>query len=163
MSWLGTRICHSASVLSSSFFVLAALGCSGTIASHPSGQSGTAQTINFAAVGTQTVGTPLTLVATASSGLPVSFASQTTGACTVNGTTATFLTAGTCTIQATQAGNTAYAAATPVSQSFAVTSASGSLLPQTITFNDPGSQVVSSAEPALAVGTTRRSVRPRSP
>ena len=82
------------------------------------------QTITFNNPGTQTVGTPLTLVATASSGLTVSFASQTTSICTVSGTTATFLTAGTCTIQATQPGNSTYAAATPVPQSFTVNAAS---------------------------------------
>jgi GH18 family chitinase len=83
----------------------------------------TAQTITFNNPGSQTVGTSLTLVATASSGLPVSFASQTTSVCTVSGTTATFITTDTCTIQATQAGNATYAAATPVSQSFMVSGA----------------------------------------
>ncbi|MGH9562564.1 MAG: putative Ig domain-containing protein, partial [Terracidiphilus sp.] len=38
-----------------------------------------AQTISFSNPGTQTVGTPLTLTATASSGLAVSYSSQTTG------------------------------------------------------------------------------------
>jgi hypothetical protein len=84
-----------------------------------------AQTITFANPGPQTVGTPLTLSATATSGLAVSFASTTSGVCTVTGTTATFLTAGTCTIDATQAGNSTYAAAAMVSQSFTV-NASGS-------------------------------------
>jgi hypothetical protein len=64
-----------------------------------------AQTITFANPGTQKVGTPLTLSGTASSGLAVAFASTTTGVCTVSGNTATFVAAGTCTIQATQAGN----------------------------------------------------------
>jgi hypothetical protein len=99
-----------------------------------------AQTITFANPGTQTVGTPLTLSATASSGLAVSFASTTTSVCTVSGTTATFIAAGTCTIQATQAGNSTYAAATPVSQSFTVSAAS--LTAQTITFANPGTQTV---------------------
>jgi hypothetical protein len=83
----------------------------------------TAQTISFANPGAQTVGTPLTLTATASSGLTVSFASTTASVCTVSGTTATFIAAGACTIQATQAGNSTYAAATPVSQSFTVNAA----------------------------------------
>ena len=78
------------------------------------------QTITFNTPGTQTVGTPLTLSATASSGLAVSFASQTTSVCTVSGTKTTFVTAGTCTIQASQAGNGTWAAATPVSRSFTV-------------------------------------------
>ncbi|MGA2085098.1 MAG: fibronectin type III domain-containing protein [Terracidiphilus sp.] len=80
----------------------------------------TQQTITFANPGAQTVGTPLTLSATASSGLTVSFASTTTSVCTVSGTTATFLEAGTCSITASQAGNATYAAATPVTQSFTV-------------------------------------------
>jgi len=62
----------------------------------------------------------LTLSATSSSGLPVSFSSTTTAVCTVSGTTATLVNPGTCTIQASQAGNANYAAATPVSQSFTV-------------------------------------------
>jgi hypothetical protein len=41
--------------------------------------------------------------------------------CTVSGATVTLVSAGTCTIQATQAGNANYAAATPVNQSFQVT------------------------------------------
>ena len=83
----------------------------------------TPQTITFNNPGVQTVGRPLTLSATASSGLTVSFASTTTSVCTVNGTTATFIASGTCTIQATQPGNSTYAAATPVSQSFTVNAA----------------------------------------
>jgi hypothetical protein len=70
------------------------------------------------------VGTPLTLNATASSGLAVSYASSTTSICTVSGSTASFVAAGTCTITASQTGNATYAAATPVSQSFPVQTAS---------------------------------------
>ena len=55
------------------------------------------------------------LHATASSGLPVSFASATTSVCTVSGSNVSMLTPGTCVIHATQAGNTAYAAAPLVS------------------------------------------------
>jgi hypothetical protein len=98
------------------------------------------QTITFANPGAKTVGTPLPLVATASSGLTVSFASTTTSVCTVSGITATFIATGTCTIQTTQAGNATYAAATPVLQSFTVNP--GTLTAQTITFANPGSQTV---------------------
>ena len=97
----------------------------------------TAQTITFGPIAAQTAGTTLPLNATASSGLPVSFASQTTGVCTVSGSVATLRAAGTCTIQATQAGNSTYAAATPVSQSFTVNGEA-----QTITFSNPGAQTV---------------------
>jgi hypothetical protein len=51
----------------------------------------------------------------------VTFASATTDICTVSGTTVTLAALGVCTIQATQGGNANYAAAAPVSQSFAVT------------------------------------------
>jgi hypothetical protein len=82
------------------------------------------QTITFAALSAQTLGTPpFTVAATASSGLTVSFASTTSTICTVSGATVTLVAAGTCTIQAMQAGNTNYAAAPPVSRSFQVAKA----------------------------------------
>jgi sugar lactone lactonase YvrE len=88
------------------------------------------QTITFASLSNQTFGTaPFTVTATATSGLAVSFASTTPAVCTVSGATVTLVAAGTCTIQATQAGNTDYAAAAPVSRAFGVTHGS-----QTITF-----------------------------
>jgi hypothetical protein len=82
-----------------------------------------AQTINFGALANRTLGAaPFAISATASSGLAVSFASATSGVCTVSGVTVTLVGAGVCTITASQAGNANYAAATPVSQSFTVTS-----------------------------------------
>ena len=60
------------------------------------------------------------MTATASSGLPVSFTSTTPTICTVSGTTASLLAAGTCTFQANQAGSAVYAAAPTVTQSFTV-------------------------------------------
>ena len=67
--------------------------------------------------------------ATASSGLPVTYSSTTTGVCTVSGTTVTIVTAGTCTIAVNQAGNASYNAAPQVTQSVTISKAS-----QTITF-----------------------------
>jgi hypothetical protein len=78
------------------------------------------QSITFAAIPAQNVGASVTLSGSASSGLPVSYASTTTSVCSVSGNTATMIAAGTCTIRATQAGNGQYAAATPVTQSFSV-------------------------------------------
>ena len=52
------------------------------------------------------------LAAAASSGLPVSFSSLTPTTCSVAGSSATPLAAGTCTIKASQAGNTTYNATT---------------------------------------------------
>lgn len=86
-----------------------------------------AQTITFAAIPTQTIGTSISLMATASSGLAVSFASTTPGVCTVSGNMAVLVAGGTCTIVASQAGGGVYGSAS-VSQSFTVA------LPQTILF-----------------------------
>jgi sugar lactone lactonase YvrE len=88
-----------------------------------------AQTTTFGALSNQALGTAtFTVSATASSGLTVSFFSQTTGVCTVSGTTVTLVAVGNCTIQATQAGNATYAAATPVNQSFHVTPESQTII-----------------------------------
>jgi outer membrane protein OmpA-like peptidoglycan-associated protein len=73
----------------------------------------TAQTITFAQpANINTTTTSVTVSATASSGLAVTFSSNTTSVCTVSGTTVTILTSGTCSITATQAGNSTYASAT---------------------------------------------------
>jgi len=115
-----------------------------------------AQTIVFGALSDVAFGTlPFTIGATASSGLAVSFASTTPGVCTVAGTTVTVMATGACTIQATQAGNTNWAAATPVNQSFQVTQTG-----QTITFGAPSNQsfgtapvsISATASSGLAVG-----------
>ena len=86
-----------------------------------SAAAGTAtQTITFTNPGPQANGTSIALSATADSGLPVSFDSQTTDVCTVTGTQASFIAVGTCTIEATQLGDNTYGAATPVVQSFTI-------------------------------------------
>jgi lysophospholipase L1-like esterase len=75
---------------------------------------------------------PLTVSATASSGLPVSFSSATPSVCSVAGNTVTLLTSGTCTIVASQSGSSAYAPAPQVQHSFSVqnvTLSVGSLSP----------------------------------
>mgnify|MGYP000398037725 CR=1 FL=1 len=79
-----------------------------------------AQTITFANPGAQNFGTSLTLTATASSTLPVTFTSDTPEVCTVSGNTVTFLKAGDATISVDQAGNDEYLPATTVSQTFRV-------------------------------------------
>ncbi|MFL6351961.1 MAG: choice-of-anchor D domain-containing protein [Bryobacteraceae bacterium] len=115
-----------------------------TISLSGTGNQQQTQTITFNPIAGQVLGTPLTLSASASSNLTVSFASQTPAVCTVSGTTATLVKAGTCTIQASQSGNTAYVAATPVPRSFLVTDFSLTVTPasQTIT---PGKTAVYSA------------------
>ncbi len=87
------------------------------------------QTITFGALADKQLGAAdFSVSATASSGLAVSFSSTTSGVCTVSGSTVHLVTTGTCTIQASQAGNATYNAATPVSQSFTVTNAPGSVI-----------------------------------
>jgi sugar lactone lactonase YvrE len=107
-------------------------------------QSPTSQTITFGALSNLALGSaPVSLSATASSSLAVSYASTTTPVCTVSGTTATLVALGTCTIQATQAGNATYAAATPVSQSFQVEAATFIITPsQTSATVAPGQSAV---------------------
>jgi len=62
----------------------------------------------------------VSLSATASSGLTVSFSSATPAVCSVAGSTSTVLATGTCTVDANQAGNGSYNAAPQVSQSFSI-------------------------------------------
>ncbi len=82
------------------------------------------QTITFDFVGDKTVGEgSFELVATSGSDLSVTFMSLTPSVCSVSGTTVTILTAGTCTIQADQAGDVNHAAAAPVTQSFEISAA----------------------------------------
>lgn len=82
------------------------------------------QTITFAAIPDKGLaGSPFTLSASASSGLPVSFASSTTSVCTVSGSSVTLLAQGTCTITASQSGSATYQAAASVTRSFQVVNA----------------------------------------
>jgi hypothetical protein len=96
--------------------------------------SNEAQTITFNTIGSQVAGTPLTLSATASSGLPVSFAptAATSAVCSVSGNTANFTAIGTCIIVATQPGNAGIAAAPPVSRQFYVAGAAQTISLQTV-------------------------------
>ncbi len=73
----------------------------------------------------------MTVSATASSGLTVSFTTTTPTVCTsggTNGKTITLVAVGTCTVKADQAGNVSFNAAPSVSQSFAVTTPSAGSL-----------------------------------
>ena len=63
------------------------------------------------------------VAATASSGLPVSFSSETPSVCSVAGSTVSFIAVGTCTIDANQAGNAQYSAASQEQQFLAVSAA----------------------------------------
>ncbi|WP_061783251.1 Ig-like domain-containing protein [Shewanella putrefaciens] len=82
----------------------------------------TIQTITFNQPGAQNFGTTPTLIATTDAiGLIPTFTSSTPGVCTItSGGLLTFVAAGSCTINADQAGNAGYLAATQVSRTFTV-------------------------------------------
>jgi hypothetical protein len=85
------------------------------------------QIISFGAVANKSYGAASSaLTATANSGLAVTFASTTPDVCATSGTdggTLTILDIGTCTIVASQSGNSSYVAAATVTRTFTVTSA----------------------------------------
>jgi hypothetical protein len=69
---------------------------------------GEPQAINFSQPPDTQVGVPVTLLATATSGLPVSFTSNSTRVCTVVGSTVLTAATGTCMITASQGGSKIY-------------------------------------------------------
>lgn len=108
------------------------------------------QSITFPAISNTTYGAgPVTLAATASSGLPVTY-TIVSGPATVSGSALTITGAGTVVVQAAQAGNAAYAAAAPVQQTFTVAKATltvsanyltrytGQINPPTLTYSMSG-------------------------
>jgi uncharacterized repeat protein (TIGR03803 family) len=101
-----------------------------------------AQTITFAALADKTLGdAAITLTATASSGLAVSF-STANDKVTLAGNVATLAKAGRATITAAQAGNTNYNAATSVNQSFCIKPAKPTV---TVTNIDTESPILTSS------------------
>ncbi|MBD9369256.1 fibronectin type III domain-containing protein, partial [Xanthomonas sp. XNM01] len=117
------------------------------------------QTITFNDPGAQSFGTSPDLSilgggASSTSGLTVTFTSSTSGVCTVtSGGILTFVSAGTCTINADQAGNASYLAADRVSRSFAVTGvAPGAPVIGTATVIGAGQVAVSFTAPSNTGG-----------
>ena len=109
------------------------------------------QTISFPAIAVKTMlQSPVPATATATSGLPVNFTSTTPSVCSadgVNGTSITLIGPGTCTLQANQAGNAAWAPAATVSRNFTV-----SQVAQTITFAALTAKTITQS-PVTAAGT----------
>ena len=96
------------------------------------------QAITFASTApldARVAGSSYLAIATATSNLPVVLTIDGASAtvCTINHGTVMFIGAGTCTIDANQGGDTTYAAASQVQQSFPVAPATGAT-PQTVTF-----------------------------
>ncbi|MGF6258773.1 hypothetical protein OKW20_005900 [Ensifer sp. LBL] len=105
-------------------FSVTATNAAGTSAASATSNSVTpaaAQTISFDNPGTQTFGTTPVLTATSDSGLSPTFTSGTQHVCSITSDgKLTFVAAGTCTINALQAGSPAHLPAAEVSQSFTV-------------------------------------------
>ena len=118
---------------------------------------------SFAVLGTQSItftsnppspavigGTYIPTASGGASGNPVTFSidASAKGSCSISGATVTFVAVGTCVIDANQAGNASYGAATQVQQSFAV------LGTQSITFTStpPNSGVVGGTYTVTASG-----------
>jgi fibronectin type III domain protein len=100
-------------------------------------QGRASQVIQFGPLARHVAGVRFTVVASASSGLPVSFAADTPAVCSVSGSQVTTITPGSCTITASQSGNARYAPAPDQTRSFRVKHARGRLRPQAITFARP--------------------------
>ncbi|AAR34084.1 fibronectin type III domain-containing protein [Geobacter sulfurreducens] len=137
-------------------FTVTATNSAGTGSASAASNSVTpkaAQTIAFANPGAKNFGTTPTLTATATSGLTVSFTSATTEVCTItSGGALSFVTAGICTINADQAGDSSYLAATTVSQSFAVNAVVPGAPTSVTASPDDGQATVSFTAPASTGG-----------
>ena len=96
--------------------------------------------------------------ATATSALTVTFGSQTPGVCSVNGSTATMLAAGTCTIAANQAGNANYLAAAQRTQNFTIIGVSSNVALASAGAVATASSTYGAAFPASAVNDNNRAV-----
>ena len=105
------------------------------------------QTITFDAIPNQIFGiSPFPIIAQASSGLPVGLASTTPAVCKLAVDLVTLLSAGTCSITASQGGNTNYSAATSVTRSF------------TVKLANPSGMLMAAAGSPFMVGTSPTSV-----
>mgnify|MGYP006273999795 CR=1 FL=1 len=78
------------------------------------------QSITVTQAADTAAGGTVSLAASITSGLPVTWASTTAGTCSVSGSTATLLAPGTCTVSATQSGNAVWVAAPQRTMSFNV-------------------------------------------
>jgi probable HAF family extracellular repeat protein len=111
------------------------------------------QTITFGALGNKVLADPdFAVSAAASSGLMVSFGAA--GSCEVTGSIVHITGGGTCTITASQAGNSIFAPATAVQQSFSIDASAGPR-PQTIAFAPILNKVAS--DPDFTVSATATS------
>jgi hypothetical protein len=138
------------------------LACATLLAACGGGGSandgGAVQAISFPFPGGAPVAIPpdvgtVTLAATASSGGPVTYTSNTPAICTVSGSTLSLLKAGECSVTATQAGFEGYAA-TSAKQLFVIPKN-----PQRIVFRNPGPQPLDTTPvPLVATSSVGKTV-----
>jgi hypothetical protein len=99
--------------------------------------AGAAQSITFPTVGTLYVGpAPVTLGATASSGLPVTYTVE-SGPCSVSGATLHATGVGSCVVAADQAGSVDYTEAAEVTQTITVKADAATTCKVTLTVESP--------------------------
>ena len=108
----------------------------------------TAQTITFSLPGYDLVGGTIPLTGTASSGLPVAYASATEDICTIDADLVELIDQGTCTVIASQAGDEEYDPAPDVQASVLAK------LAQTIDFSLPASGLVGASVPLSGTATS---------
>jgi hypothetical protein len=107
------------------------------------------QTVTFGGLSDKTYGdAPFTVVAAVSSNLSVSIISTTTSVCTVSAVTVTIVGAGTCSLNAVQAGSTNYLPAVTVTQPFQVAQAAQASL----TLSSPSSAAFGAQVPLTVSG-----------
>ena len=112
----------------------------------------TSQTIiNFYLPGVLLFGTSGSVSATATSGLPVSFATETPLVCTVSGTEVTAVGGGYCYVSASQAGNSTYDSATPLSSYFLVQPTAPAFSLAGGTYYSPQSLTLTDATPGVNI------------
>lgn len=110
------------------------------------------QTITFDELQPQAAGDSLSIGATTSSGLPVSF--SVAGNCTLSGTTVYLNSGGSCTITATQTGDANYNAAPAVERRFDISKANQTIIFGALenkTFGDDDVEMSATASSGLAV------------
>ena len=119
------------------------------------------QTVAFPAIAAKEHAlTSLKLKATASSGLAVSLASTTTRICTVAAGVASLHSIGTCTVTASQSGNSIYKAAASVSRSFKVLGASQTIAFAAIAAQKAGGKIALKATASSKLAVTFASATP---
>jgi hypothetical protein len=109
------------------------------------------QAISFGAAPALVVGGVGTLAATATSGLPVVFASKSPATCSVSGATVTGLAAGSCTVSANQGGDADYNAAPEATQTLSVGANAGTFS-LVVTKSGDGSGSITSAPAGIDCG-----------